>query len=758
MFTEGLVFLGENLIEKRNYFKIIKNSLRDKINLTIFIVLVITIIYSVVVRFLNLGELSFWGDDGMTYLSTVSVLEHGYPRLPSGYIMFHNIASDYFNIIPVLLFGDNEFAYRFFSALTGVLVIPLAFLFVKELTNKYIALISSVLIALNTWQIEFSREARYYSEFQFFYILTVYFFYLGFFKDKKVFKVLAIISFFITTQIVTLGMTLIFLFIPLLIYKGWKGFFKRGTVISFLISSAITIGIVIHREFFWKLGLSFYSSAANSSISNPLLRVLDKYFGNFTTYYYQIFKEIYPRAFPLFIYGGLLLILIYIFIKHLRSRDEYNISIFSRSRASINIPFNLFFLYFIFFSNAVFYGFGNMFLQHRYIYPVNPVFIIISVYIIFEFSKIFIFILRKIFLRCRKIGFEKIKDYSRKYLYILLVIVIIVSIFLIDNIDPVDNFKITGRRDGDRVNSLFAPSSSFNIHYDARTASEYISSHLKEGDIVISTNPLQTVLYIKQLDYWMWSANLVSWQPYRSIDGINYDNFFGRPLIRDLSDLQKVLNENPDKNIWIAAIDDISKSGHVDSMIVEFLEDNSQYIEITGKDGVSSAYLFPALKDGKRNFSMYSNVMPGEDEIINVTLDKNELTFLFNDQGNEKHLQHGWSIIENIGIWTDQKSSILFLDFEEHSDYYLDINMRSLPEPDVVQEMEVFLNKNSIGKFILENPELIEYTAFIPVEFLKEDYNVLEFRSRYLMSPYQLGISQDLRNIAVFFSQIRLYK
>ena len=121
----------ENLKEKRDLLKIIKNSLKDRINLAILIILAVTVLYSIIVRFLNLGELSFWGDDGMTYLSTVPVFEYGYPRLPSGYIMFHNIASDYFNIIPVLLFGDNEFAYRFFSAFTGVLTIPLVFLFAK---------------------------------------------------------------------------------------------------------------------------------------------------------------------------------------------------------------------------------------------------------------------------------------------------------------------------------------------------------------------------------------------------------------------------------------------------------------------------------------------------------------------------------------------------------------------------------------------------------------------------------------------------
>ncbi len=744
--------------EKPNIIKKIKNSLQDRINLLIFIILAVTILYSIVVRFLNLGELSFWGDDGMTYLSTVSVLEHGYPRLPSGYIMFHNIASDYFNIIPVLVFGDNEFAYRFFSAFTGVLTIPLVFLFAKAITNKYIATISSIVIALNIWQIEYSREARYYSEYQFFYILTVYFFYLGFFKDRKVFKILAIVSLFITIQVVSLGITLIFLFIPLLIYKGLKGFLKRDTIISFLVSSAIVIGAVIHREFFWKVGLSFYSSGSNTGIANPVLRILNKYFGNFSPYYYQIFDEVYPKIFPLFIYGGIALIFIYIFIKHLRNQDEYNISIFNLSKININIPFNLLLLYFIFFSNAVFHGLGNMYNPHRYIYHMNPIFIIISVYIVFELSKIFIFVLRKILLKDRKIGFEKIKDYSRKYLYILLVISIVILIFLVGHINPVDNFKITSRKDGDPVNPLFTPSSTFNIHYDARTASEYIGSRLEDGDIVISTYPLKTDIYIKQVDYWMWSANLVSWQPYRSRDGVYYDNFFGVPLIRDLFDLQKVLNENPDKNVWVAAIDNISKSGHVDSLIVGFLEENSQYIEITGKDGVSSAYLFPALKDGNRAFSMYSGVIPIEDEIIEVTADSSEFTFLFSDQENDNYLRYGWSIIEEMGSWTDQKSSLLFLDFEEISDYFLDLTMRSMPEPEIIQEVEVFLNGISIGRFILENIELTEYTAVLPGELLVEEYNILEFRSRYLINPYKLGISEDLRNLATYFSKMELHK
>jgi len=739
---------------KLNITKKIRETLQDKTNLAVFIILCIAIIYATAVRFLNLGNLSFWGDDGMTYLSTVSVFEHGYPLLPSGYIMFHNIASDYFNIIPVLLFGDNEFAYRFLSALFGVLLVPLVFLFIKELANKYVALIASIVISANAWQIEYSREARYYSEFQFFYMLTIYFFYLGFFKDKKVFKVLAIISMFIATQIVTLGITLIFLFVPLLVYKGFKKFFKRGIIVPFLISGAILVAEIIHRELFWKIGLSFYSYSDTTYIANPIFRIIFKYFANFSVYYYKIFDIFYSRLYPVLVYGGIALILLYILFKPLRDPDEHNISIGSRRRISLNFPFNLFFLYFIFFSNTIFYGFGNMYNQQRYIYHMNPLFLIISIYVIFEISKIFVYIFGKIFSKDINIKLQKIKACSRSYLCIVLVIFMVLIVSLVNYTNPIQNFKITQRENGDPVNPLLSPSSTVNLHYDSKTAGKYIGSRLEEGDIVISTNPFNTFLYIKQMDYWMWSANLISWQPYKVRDGVYYDNFFGISLIRDLFDLQKVLNENSDKNVWIATTDSIMKAGHVDPLIYNFLEENNQYKMITGKDNISSAYLFPALKGENRNYSMYPNIIPGSNEIIKVEASNDGHTFLFNEPDNYDYLKYGWSDIESIGTWANQKSSVLFLDFEEHADYNLNITMMPLPDPDLDQEVEILLNSSSIGKFVLEDMGLTEYTVTIQEKLLTGEYNILEFRFKYLMSPIQLGINKDHRNLAVYFSKI----
>jgi len=747
------------LKEKNKTLSAIRDVLKDRANLIIFIIMAIAVLYAIIVRFLNLGELSFWGDDGMTYLATVSTLKHGYPLLPSGYVMYHNIASDYFNIIPVLIFGDNEFAYRFFSAFTGVLVIPLVFLFVKEISNKYIAAISSVIIAINAWQIEYSREGRYYSEFQFFYILTIYFFYLGFFKDKKVFKILAIISFFITTQIVTLGITLVFLFVPLLVYKGLREFFRRDTIISFLVSAAITIGVVLHREFIWKVGLSFYGGGGIENIANPVLRLLNKYFGNFQGYYYKIFEVIYSKAFPVFLYGGLLIIILYIFVRQVRNPDEHDIRMFSRYRINIHIPFNLVFLYFIFFSNSIFYGLGNMYNQQRYIYHINPIFIVICVYVIFELVKILVFAFRKILSRKHLIRYDKISKYPGRLLVILLLVVVISSAFIIDHIDPVNNFKVTVRSDGDPVNPLFAPSSTLSIHHDTRTAAAYAGARLDENDIVISTNPLKTILYAKQVDYWLWSGNLVSWQPYRmSDDGIYYDNFFGIPLLRDLQDLLAALDENSDKDIWVLTTDSIIEPGHVDPMVYDFLINNSQYKEITGNDGIGSAYLFPETDKSSRSLYRYLHEISGPEEVISVDFGDGVFSFLFNDEKNNKYLKYGWSNIEDNGTWSNRKSAILFLDFKEISDCNINITMKPLPQLDTVQEVEVILNGESIDGFMLKYQEFTRYSTVIPGDLLESGVNILEFRAKIVTSPFNLGLNNDTRDLAIYFGQIDIYK
>src|SRR4030043_1119080 len=116
--------------EIRHYFK-------DRTNIIVFIVLVLAMIYAALVRSINLGELAYWGDDGQTILGTLGVVEHGYPMLPSGNIMYHTLFSFYLRAIPVMLMGLTEISLRLPSVIFGVLIIPLFFLFIKDLVNKY---------------------------------------------------------------------------------------------------------------------------------------------------------------------------------------------------------------------------------------------------------------------------------------------------------------------------------------------------------------------------------------------------------------------------------------------------------------------------------------------------------------------------------------------------------------------------------------------------------------------------------------------
>ena len=366
-----------------------KSYFRDRTNIIIFVLLVLAVIYAILVRTINLGVLEYWGDDGQTVLGTLGVVEHGYPRLPSGNVMYHAFFSFYLRAIPVMLLGLNEIALRLPSVIFGVLVIPLVFLFVRDLTNKYTGLAASIIISLNIWQIEYSREIRYYQEFQFFYLLSVYLFYLGFFKDSRKCRIASVIFILLSILIHNLGITLLFLFIALLIYKRFKGFFKRETVIFFFIVLIIVAGAMLHRMFFWKAGLSFYDANVNTEIKNPVMRLISKFFAPYVPFYSRIFSVLFPTMFYIVFYGWSF-VLLHVFIPRVRSSDEDFIDIFGskKSNYSIKLPFNLFFLYFLFFSNTVFNGIGYMNTQQRYIFHDNVFFIAIFFYIVFEIARL----------------------------------------------------------------------------------------------------------------------------------------------------------------------------------------------------------------------------------------------------------------------------------------------------------------------------------------------------------------------------------
>lgn len=86
----------------------------------------------------------------------------------------------YIAIPSIFLFDLNVFSVRFPSAILGIISVFLVFIIVKELIkNEKIALISSFVLAISPWHLQFSRTAFEANLGVFLNLLTVFFFFKG---------------------------------------------------------------------------------------------------------------------------------------------------------------------------------------------------------------------------------------------------------------------------------------------------------------------------------------------------------------------------------------------------------------------------------------------------------------------------------------------------------------------------------------------------------------------------------------------------
>ena len=104
------------------------------------------------------------------------------------------------SVIPVKLFGLNEFSTRFASALFGVLTVLVTYYLVRELfpNNKSptLGLISAGVLAISPWHILLSRAAFEANVATFFIVLGVYLFFSS--LRKRWFLILSVFSFVIS--------------------------------------------------------------------------------------------------------------------------------------------------------------------------------------------------------------------------------------------------------------------------------------------------------------------------------------------------------------------------------------------------------------------------------------------------------------------------------------------------------------------------------------------------------------------------------
>jgi len=719
----------------KNYFKDISNTLT-------FIFLIIICVAGFIFRVRNLGYLSFWGDDGHTFVGTMSILKYGFPKLPSGNILWHGIFDYYLKAIPVLIFGAKEFSFRIVSVLSGVGTIIAAYFTGKELANKYVGFLSAVVIAFSTWYVQFSREARYYSDYQFFFILSFLFFYLGFIKDRKPFRILAVVFMVLTSLVHGVGVTLILLFIPLLFYKG-KKFFKKEIIIPMLTVILLYALQIINQVFFWKVGRSFYVEGTGiRALLRAYLKLPDPF-------YFKIINIMFPKMYYTFMAGIAMFIILIIFfsIRKKLTREDLYLNENIVRWGPVRWPFNMFLIYLTFIIIAVFLSLGRMYGQQRYIYFLMPIFILGFSYVIYlvslSASRLIMKIIRK----------KSIKIFS----IIITLVFVIAAALLVNGINPKQSWDIAYKKHNEKIDVMYSISNSWNVHRDAATGGKYVAEHLQADDIVITVDIYNSPPYTGKVDYWLWTGNLVSWAPYHNEGSKVIDDTYGVEVIRSLMAFVNILNENTNRNIWVLTNQSLFTKEHVDPSIRKLLDNYVKNQVLTARDDASRLYYFPKT-DGSQRVSL-ENIFNPSDENIIKTAGKDDVDFDFRNDAAKKYLVYGFSNVEKgVGTWAVGDTSIMFLNVEDNSkEYEFDFIARPLDNKKERQKIEILINGTKIYEFeFLQADDFSGFSFKAPKSLFKQGLNDLVFKYNYSTTPKELNISSDGRKLSVLLQKMNI--
>ena len=454
-----------------------------------------------ILRIYGLGQQSLWYDEGYSINAAMAMLDKGLPVLPSGTFYSHGILNTSLIAASMGMFGKTEFAARLPGVIFGTLTIPLAFFFVQKIGGKRTALITAFLVTFLAIEIAWSRQARMYPQLQFFYILSLYLFYL--FTQKRSSKLLAltIISTICAVLSHTYGFSLILVYVAYLLLinikniPGYmnKGLFKRKQTLIFLMCLAILLilGQVLFHVFSSAWGIKM------------------NYFTEYTDYLTEIL--------PVILYLGAVGIVIMM-------KRDFRTSLLLL--LALIIPF-----YFICFHVKL--------LAMRYLYFILPV-----IFIYFAYTVTYICDALADALIRRRDGTAKAKAEDpasgkrtrpallRSYLSPALTVIIIGlslhgsgfsflphSVYYLDSTAPQPDFK---------------------------TAYGFINDNLEEGDIIIDTWPAVSSFYLEKTpDYWLAFDIVGTNGVYCVGDDNSHECYTNISCIKSTGDLEALVNASP---------------------------------------------------------------------------------------------------------------------------------------------------------------------------------------------------------------------
>lgn len=211
----------------------------------------LVVILACFLRFFKLGSNPpslYWDEASLGY-NAYSIFKTGrdehQERLPlKRFIAFGDykpVGYIYFTVPSIAVFGVNEFAVRFPSALAGVLMVIFTFYLAKLIfKNKLVALIAAFLLAVSPWSLHLSRGAFEANLAALFNLLGIFFFFKGFKRKKYWF--LSLIFFVLTCYTFNSNRVLTpILFFGLFIFYRQSFWQKKKYTLLLLVSGIILV-------------------------------------------------------------------------------------------------------------------------------------------------------------------------------------------------------------------------------------------------------------------------------------------------------------------------------------------------------------------------------------------------------------------------------------------------------------------------------------------------------------------------------------
>lgn len=149
----------------------------------------------------------------------------------------------YLSIIPVKIFGLNEFSARFISALSGVLTVLLTYFLAKKIfkNNNGIALLSALILAISPWHIMLSRAAFEANLATFLIILGVLLFFVSL-EKKNYILIFSFFSFVLSMYTFNTARIVSPALVCILVFAFRKDLFKmKKTILSAIVISFVVI-------------------------------------------------------------------------------------------------------------------------------------------------------------------------------------------------------------------------------------------------------------------------------------------------------------------------------------------------------------------------------------------------------------------------------------------------------------------------------------------------------------------------------------